>query len=345
MTPVAAIDISEIPSDLEYSEEGIFNEEIYVDFTKPTQLVRPFISEKNIDGLVPLNDKEVVEYFLGIPEGRPHEINFQRQNRPLMLRDNASVVSSPCDYCFTDLKESKYYYCVDCYKSMCCLCFEEINEEIALKNGAENYALRKDALDNCRHNHELLSQHFRKNFDCDECDNQIDPKGDILYRNVHDNIDLCGKCASSDLLQKYNIQELKLTAKNTDAFGSMLDWAPYYVDEDGESYILVNCNPESPFYGRIALTTYDDHGRQGYFTLSQNTTMDDLLKELEKYYNENKKRQEKYKEKKQKETTNEKEETSDNDSAISDYCSGWGKFYNSPIKQAMAERKLTIHYG
>ena len=47
-----------------------------------------------------------------------------------------------CDYCNTNIKKN-WYYCFHCHKDMCNLCYSEINEEIAIKNGARFFKKRE----------------------------------------------------------------------------------------------------------------------------------------------------------------------------------------------------------
>lgn len=49
-----------------------------------------------------------------------------------------------CDYCRASCEGSKYYYCYDCHKDMCSLCYGETNKAIAIANGEKNYEKRRE---------------------------------------------------------------------------------------------------------------------------------------------------------------------------------------------------------
>lgn len=77
-----------------------------------------------------------------------------------------------CDYCRTPT-DDKFFYCNNCKKDMCMLCFEEVDEAVATKNGAQNYHLRKDTLDICR-THDLVSREPKCTVTyCNECNANI----------------------------------------------------------------------------------------------------------------------------------------------------------------------------
>lgn len=116
---------------------------------KPEILEKP-ISTPEINGLKRLSDAKIMKYFRGL---------LQDDQRVLTLNGTYDYSGVGCDYCPGRIYRS-YYYCYDCNKDMCDKCFPEINEEIALKNGAENWHTRKDALAVCRDTHDI---HLRNN--------------------------------------------------------------------------------------------------------------------------------------------------------------------------------------
>lgn len=202
-----------------------------------------------------------------------------------------------CDYCQGNIGSSPdgYWHCWDCHKDMCNLCKTEINEEIALQNGAKNYASRKDALLACLGQEGKVGTHFlqkRKTFStygkqCDVCQGYID-RFETCYTNAKLNKDACLKCENSQAGQE-KIVEWKLERYTTDVnmywketqFGNMMDWIPVLYDEEG--FISINCNPHSDMYQRICLTTGDDHGRSGYF-IARTTLLKEMLQEMEMAY-------------------------------------------------------------
>lgn len=227
-----------------------------------------------------------------------------------------------CDYCNTTRIEGKYRYCKDCYQDMCMLCFEETSEEIALKNGAKKYADRKDALEACR-KHNLIERDISTTqFYCDVCRIYID---DTRYSNVGevglpDCQDVCMKCKDSPegqkMIKEHNLVESQCRYIIDDAdFGSYFDWIPVLRDEEEYDTVLVNLNPDSPYYNQVCLMAVDDHGRCGFFTISE--SLEEVVKKLEE--------------------NNETHKNSEKE--------GWEEYYERPIKMLMSSKNMQIHYG
>lgn len=193
-----------------------------------------------------------------------------------------------CDYCGSSIEPSsghiEYYYCNTCKIDMCELCFMETDEDIAIKNGALNYNLRKDKLAQCR-KHLLIKRNIPIPNDCDICSTTI--TADYYSNN---DVKVCVKCAQtpegSGLISSNRLEVVKCEyAMDKLEFGSMLDWVPIVKDEEYD-LILMNLNPDSLHYKQLCLCAADNHGRSGYFTLSKDITLDDVLKRI-KYYTEN----------------------------------------------------------
>lgn len=149
---------------------------------------------------------------------------------------------------------------------MCDKCFSEINEEIALKNGAENWHKRKDVLAVCRDTHDIhLRNHITPN--CDKCDETVNISVPYYAKREAD-YDFCGKCCTENPsliadndLRKTQTSESEIEMNNH--FGNILDWVPLYLEtpDEEEAYILQCLNPANSFYRRFSLACCDDHGR------------------------------------------------------------------------------------
>lgn len=176
-----------------------------------------------------------------------------------------------CDYCHQLIQEDEWLYCYDCNKDMCPLCYDEKSEEIALKNGAQNYHLRKDNLEECRA-HNLQTSVGREMCYCDVCDEPIALMSKY-YSDVKGNYDVCLGCSST-------VSVDHLTCIENDLFfGPLEDWQEIVVDEY-DNAILCNINAKSPYYKKFAFRAVDGHGRAGYFT-AKDTDFGALLDEYD----------------------------------------------------------------
>lgn len=260
--------------------------------------------------------EKIIEYFGEIKDSRIMMING------VPMDGDCSCLY--CDYCNTSIEKDKYYYCYDCHLDMCSLCHSETSEEIATKNGAKNYHNRKDKLEKCHNNHQLIKRDKSRMYaTCDICN-----EGIILgqsYFNTEMDYDMCLECSKTDEGQdkmKENNLQLSVPPCEMNQFGSMLDWVPIVIDDE-YNMILINLNPESSYHQKYALSSVDDHGRQGYYTIWKDTTLDELVNEINEILEEQKKEEEK---------TGKKRDV-------------WDAVYNMPIKIMMNNRHMPYHYG
>ena len=294
------------------------------------------------EGLDVVNEQDVINYlqYLMVGDCRIMSVN--------------GVYADPwcmsCDYCGNSLVIINAYYCYDCQKDMCAECFSETSEEIALENGAKNWHLRKDTLEKCRNGHELETRNLVNSLQCDECGSDIGYQ--TFYSNRDIDYDVCKDCYTPEIVREHDLVENEAMSKEKvekmNHFGNILDWVPLYLEtqEDEPAYILQCLNPENTYYGYFAFACCDDHGRYGYYTCKKNTTLDSLLDEyvelrrrtddrLQRYEEEQKRKGLKDEDNSLVKLGNEPGSDSD-DSDTSDYCRGWGKVYNTPLRQMMA---------
>lgn len=221
-----------------------------------------------------------------------------------------------CDYC-NSYGEDTAWYCLDCHKDMCKLCYSETSEEIALANGAKNYHERKDALEKCR-SHRLVEKKKYNARRCNSCDDEVINK---YYTNTEKVV--CFKCSLKD---NTLIKDLTFVDQDMSTwlyFGSMMDWIPIIKDygfdevEDGENMILYNINKDSPYYEKYCLAAMDDHGRTGFFITNLN--LQEIMDKIKELYLENKKE--------------------------IDQMEGWDRFYSMPINLLMEKLNIPTYYG
>ena len=98
----------------------------------------------------------------------------------------------------------------------------------------------------------------------------------------------------------------------------MLCWIPIYKDNNTDSLILYNVVPADNDYHKVALATYDNHGRMGFFIIPY--TLDETLEKLKKIV--------------------EYDEKFNNDGQKT-----WDRHYKCPINLILIEEGHEIHYG
>ena len=99
---------------------------------------------------------------------------------------------------------------------------------------------------------------------------------------------------------------------------NMLCWIPIYKDNNTDSLILYNVVPADNDYHKVALATYDNHGRMGFFIIPY--TLDETLEKLKKIV--------------------EYDEKFNNDGQKT-----WDRHYKCPINLILIEEGHEIHYG
>jgi len=225
-------------------------------------------------------------------------------------------------------------YCEQCAKWMCEQCREETSAEIAAKHGSVRWDQRKDALTACRE-HGLVVKKPKNGFPrchkCDICRRKL-TEGAIstpcCYTN-NNNYDICGDCAGTEEGKKKIVEkdlEMCIPFCEQVGYGSMLDWVPILKDtaEEGDydgGTVYYNHNEESDNHGKLALSTVDDHGRMGYFSLDKDTTLASLLQ-----------------------TLTELQKQFDQEFADDKYDS-WSKYYSRPINRYLESLGHPVYYG
>jgi hypothetical protein len=231
-----------------------------------------------------------------------------------------------CDYCRSSCG-IKFWYCYDCNKDMCDLCYNEVNEEIAEKNGSVHYHLRKDSLAACRtHNLRIGTARLRK--ECDICKKPV-PIMKKFYNDSDADYDICLDCYSKDST-KEAIRDKNVVLVDDDlCFGSIKDWIEILTDNNGNS-ILCNLNMDSKYHKRFAFLAVDGHGRSGYY-ISKDTDLNALLEE--------------YKQTKLFRDSRE-EEGGEEDDQYSDYSGLNGELdINCKLALMMLKRGMKVYYG
>ena len=131
-----------------------------------------------------------------------------------------------CKYRCFDVETNKPYFCKDCKKIMCDICYNHIPDEYK-EDKNEKYLKRQKAVINCRNNHNmglLEKQKIKKPF-----------RDDLHFEN---------------LLQWVPVYEYH---------------EPQFDYGFQVEYILYNFNKKSKSYGKYCFKILDNHGRVGYF--------------------------------------------------------------------------------
>jgi len=179
---------------------------------------------------------------------------------------------------------------------MCNLCYLEVNEEVALKNGAKNFHKRENKLNTCRNQNMLEKRQIIKRrgplvkssyfHTCDLCNNDCITD---FYNDDDNNFDICNECYTNDYnnaKEQVNQRSALLKTKNMCLvkkddkisyvfeqcnFGSMLYWFPILYEKELGCFVLINLNKDDKNYRKICLVSCDDHGRLGYYIVKQSS--------------------------------------------------------------------------
>jgi hypothetical protein len=193
-----------------------------------------------------------------------------------------------CDYCKASCANPNgnrngprfrsYRMCSQCHMDMCELCYEEVDEAAAAKNGSQNWHKRRDQLRTCREHGMVQVDAMCVRYMCDVCSRDIhaiqETWKQAIDESTGESTDVCSNCEPTEDMKGLAFREASHAACTTrfeaSGFGSMLDWLPIGHDtneRDGHGTVLLCLNPESPSYGHVALSHGDDHGRYGYFDI------------------------------------------------------------------------------
>src|SRR3990167_5809249 len=190
-----------------------------------------------------------------------------------------------CDYCSTFIFEACVKRCLKCEKNMCELCHTERTEQDAKKNGAEDWEARKDKLLACfEHEKEgYLGWYEWPHCQCDCCNIESKQRPTVWMRDIKRQKDICSDCVNTEMAKEmmkegtWISREMKNPVFHT-GFGSFLEWVPLLRDNNTRASLLYNIVPKSVNYHKVALSTVDDHGREGYFIYPG--TLEEVLDKL-----------------------------------------------------------------
>lgn len=273
------------------SKLDILNDIIATDEEAILFVTKPFVLE-NLPSIDPslINDKyltietheTILAYFNDLLDTQDSSMRIKILNG-IRLDDYCSA--DYCDYCKTNFKDD-WFYCNHCNKDMCKMCYEETSEEIALKNGAQNYKQREEALKQCRALNKMEPRNIYNIITplegrmCNICNDFLTISDNFYSVKTGDcgsTYDTCLDCyqKSDDVRNMVETNSMRLIDVNDKSnyyfyhtgFGSMLYWFPIIVDTE-ECRVLMNLNPEDSNYGKICLQSCDNHGRFGYFIIT-----------------------------------------------------------------------------
>lgn len=266
------------------------NYNYYINTKKPinydTELI--ICDNDNTDNLDFFSLGQIYLFFKNLKEGNV-KIN-------LLNGKDISTGLRNCDYCgsIIESKNEPTHICKICKKTMCNLCMEEKNEDIALKNGAKNWNRRKDKLIKCfSHLNDISRENIIIN--CDICNCSSKNIFGYWHTNRELNKDICPTCfyngKGTELMDSTTgIWEMTKYINELDKliFGSFLDWVPVAKYIDSEDIIFYNINKDSILYQKIALAHVNKDNKYYIYTTGENLsdTIDilenvDILRYLE----------------------------------------------------------------
>lgn len=239
---------------------------------------------------IPKNYDTELPLIENIPNGHSTDIaidelaEFYKTDRIRRINNMELRDTPACSYCKFGCK--KAYTCLHCNKIMCNLCYSEKTEEDAIKNGAQNWHVRKDELLKCFSYNNFLEVDYRIYVCCDSCGIsstdylETHPEGSIW--NTNDEEDYCPSCKS----EREGFRPLHINKKRFQyGIGSIVDWIPILIDEETQACVNYNINKDSPFYHKVILVSVDDHGREGWnlWPFSLEKTIEQIREKVPEY--------------------------------------------------------------
>ena len=257
-----------------------------------------------------LSKEQVDQYFDDLKNIRVTVVNG------FSINNDTNVFNLECCYC-NAIIIGIYYRCEPCTMPMCTTCYQEIVIGIPIPRLYPEHHRGKHICSDHKFNQLDTTTRHTTNFTfCDICYNFILTK----YKHIlagHKNV--CSKCVFEKFLKK-DITAYVLNDLPTDDaynFGSLCDWYPLFQDE-GNSFFLININMDSKYYHNYAVSSCDDHGRVGYYSLPTTMTLEDIIARLN-YFAQ--------------------------DKEWFNLGSSYTRFYKYPIKRLMSELDYETHYG
>lgn len=275
--------------------------------TRPTQVVDVeqllnSLQQYNFEKETIANEQGIVCYF------------SQLLLRTIIFVDGAIHLSERencCEYCKTLIPRDNYYYCLECHKEMCVKCKRETNEEIAVLNGAKNYAKRKQMLNTCLTQHTVIDMDVVASRDvyCDCCGGNMKLGFFVMLPDMDNSFDICTDCwniaTDESPATAEGYKELKATIieqiathggvqcfrnrqmsfVDTTLFGSLLDWIPVLFDKEYEEkyIILSNINKESALFGKFAVYYRGNNSRVLFFVIHTINSAEELSNKLQSF--------------------------------------------------------------
>lgn len=267
------------------TSDYILIDEIRHNVKKPTQYgVMPTIELPPY--LKAFTDEETKDYWKDIHDD---QTRIYCINDVILRSDSFSCPI--CDYCTFSVEGTperrlvSYWMCNVCHTDMCGMCYEEVDEATAIKNGAKNWQQRREKMDKCRA-HGLTEITHLGNHSCDVCSEEI--TSETWLQSVKEDgetVDICNECEPTDDMKELKFEtyiDKRVRRADVTGFGSLLDWIPVAHDLDdhhGYGSVFICMNPDSPSYLHVAICHADDHGRNGVFDLG--ISWDEFVKKSE----------------------------------------------------------------
>lgn len=271
---IVKVVIPELPSTIEHSY-GEYNYEGRSPQSHDSEII---VQHPPAKGLIVATPEMAASYFEEL-KGSPDDMRVSQVEG--LGSYGLACGDAGCSYCLTH-HSSPVARCNECEKSMCGLCYFERDAESA--KGTKKYALRKEALDRCfKHEEEgkmSIIPDARRHAYCDSCGETIGLAA-VSYDPTSDT-DICTRCAPdfdfSTFKKRIDFPDCSDSESGSDVndgFGSLGEWYPIYVggrSEDDEfeqdgTYVLQNVRTDSVLHGEIAVVTYDNHGRSGFYRI------------------------------------------------------------------------------